>query len=101
MQQEARDELQRQMRSAGSDTVGASMASPSMPHRSVAPAPAKLSFFCRKQAKAPIMKNSPEPAEASVSVDVQLDEVHFRWETEYGLYETLRGRCVLVSVILR
>ncbi|KAK3710929.1 hypothetical protein LTR37_009950 [Vermiconidia calcicola] len=96
IQQEARDELQRQMRTAVSDTVGTSIAPPSIPHRPVAPPPAKLSFFGRKQIKAPVTRNPPKPAEASVSVDVQLDELHFRRETEYGLYETLRGRCVLL-----
>lgn len=62
----------------------------------------RSSWFGRKQSKlpslGPIMKM---PAKVPVTVEVHLDEVHFRSETEYGLYQTLKGRCVWVAVEVR
>ena len=62
----------------------------------------KSSFWGRKQK---VREASPEQArkveKPPVSVDVQLDEVHFRTETDFGLYETLRGRCVVIEVEVR
>jgi hypothetical protein len=42
-----------------------------------------------------------QPVMLPVRVDVQLDEIHFRTETEYGLYETLRAKVVLAVVDVR
>lgn len=73
-----------------------------LPERHAPPPAARSSFWGRKQ-KAP--ETRPEPVrkveKPPVSVNVQLDEVHFRTETEYGLYETLRGRCVMIEVEVR
>lgn len=62
----------------------------------------KSSFWGRKQSKAPepprVVATS---SRAPVTVDVHMEHVNFRTETEYGLYETLRGRAVMAVVIVR
>ncbi|GIZ49060.1 hypothetical protein CKM354_001210000 [Cercospora kikuchii] len=56
------------------------------------------SFWGRKSNKPmafdPVMV-APAP---SVTVEVEMDQVSFRSETEFGLYETMRGRGVLMKV---
>ncbi|KAK4498139.1 hypothetical protein PRZ48_010795 [Zasmidium cellare] len=61
----------------------------------------KSSFWGRKQSKAPEPRPVAKPPKPPVTVDVEMDQVNFRTETEYGLYETLRGRAVLVTVDVR
>ena len=98
-QQEALDQLQNQILDAISDSVPIQPIAQALPVRPQPPA-SKSSFFGRKS-------TSSEPARESktskppVSVTAELDEVHFRSENDYGLYETLRGRCVLVTVEVR
>lgn len=93
-QEEARIELQKQMLAAISDGIPGTATEPQLP-----PPPAsKSSFFGKKSSKAPEVA---KPVKVPVMVDVQLDEAHFRAENEYGLYETLRCRCLLVMVDVR
>jgi len=64
--------------------------------------PGKMSLFGRKQSKAPQPKEvQPEPAGPPVVINVEVDQVNFRTETEYGLYETLRGHAVLLAVHIK
>nr|POE65373.1 hypothetical protein CFP56_73018 [Quercus suber] len=65
------------------------------------PATNKSSWLGRKQSKTPNRQPSAASVKPPVTVQVSLDEAHFRSETEYGLYQTLRGRCVLVVIELR
>ena len=100
MQQEALDQLHSQMLVSLSDNVQTHVERQSLPERPTAPV-AKPSFFGRKPSKAMETTPVPKPGPAPVTVNVQLDEAYFRTENEYGLYETLRGRCVLVEVDVR
>ena len=72
-----------------------------LPDRPTLPSTAKFSFFSKKQGKAPAASNQSYTARPPVVVDVQLDEANFRAETEFGLYETLRCRALLVTVDVR
>lgn len=65
------------------------------------PLPQKTSWFGRKSSKAAIPVREEVPVVCPVTVDVHLDEVHFRSETEYGLYETLRAKVVVAVVDVR
>lgn len=99
-QQEALDQLQSQTFAAvaGFDAVAAILQPPERP----APPPTvvKSGLFGRKS-KAPGVKATSKPAKAPVTVDVQLDELYFRSESQYGLLETLRSRCVLLTIDVR
>ena len=92
-QQEALVLLQSQMLDAISDVVPARSIGQPLPGRRLPQTPAKFSMFGRKQSKAPIVERA--------SVEVELDEVHFRSENEYGLFETHRARCVRITVDVR
>ena len=100
-QEEARKELQSEMLAAISDGLPTKAGDPPLPERPMPSSGSKSSFFSRKQGKAPAVMVQASSVQAPVVVDVQLDEVHFRAETEYGLYETLRCRCLLVAVEVR
>ena len=66
------------------------------------PPPSEMtSWFSRKSSKAAVPVREEVPAACPVTVDVHLDEVHFRYETEYGLYETLRAKVVMAVVDVR
>lgn len=65
------------------------------------PPPQKSSWFGRKSSKAAVPVRAELPTVCPVSVDVHLDEINFRSETEYGLYETLRAKVVMVVVDVR
>ena len=84
-----------------SDGLPTKVVEPTLPERPTPPSSSKSSFFGRKQAKAPAVAAQANTVKAPVAVDVQLDEVHFRAENEYGLYETLHCRCLLVIVEVR
>ena len=59
----------------------------------------KTSWFGRKSSKKAAAPVREEVSVVSpVTVEVHLDEVHFRSETEYGLYETLRAKVVMAVV---
>ena len=62
----------------------------------------RSSFWGRKssQAAGP-SKPLPKRPKAPVSVEVLSEQANFRTETEYGLYETVRGRTVLLIVDVR
>ena len=68
-----------------------------LPERVAPPTAVKSSSWLRKQ-KAPAVSPATKPP---VSVDVRLDDASFRSETEFGLFETVRGRCVVVEVDVR
>lgn len=59
---------------------------------------AKSSFWSRKQSKAPAHTPAAQPTIPPVTVEVQQDQFSFRAETQYGLFETLLARAVLVTV---
>ena len=62
----------------------------------------KTSWFGRKSSKKAAVPVREEVSVVSpVTVEVHLDEVHFRSETEYGLYETLRAKVVMAVVDVR
>lgn len=95
-QQEALDLLQRQMYAeVAGDAPSASMEE-SLPLRT-APQSKSSWFGGRKQIKPAATKVTLEP-KSPVRVEVELETVNFRTVTEYGLYETIRGRGVLLTV---
>lgn len=99
-QDEALHELEVQLRNAVSDSVETTSRR-TEEYIPPPPPPKKSPWFGRKASKAPEPWKEELPAEPPVIVDVQLDELHFRSETEYGLYETLRARVVLAIVDVR
>lgn len=101
-QDEALHELQVQLRNAVSDGRPVETLQPPKADNRPPPAPPKKSsWFGRKASKTPESLQEEQPAVSPVMVDVRLDELHFRSETEYGLYETLRARVVMATVDVR
>jgi hypothetical protein len=103
-QDEALRELQVQLQNAISDGMPSETMRRHTDHTTYLPPPPpprKTSWFGRKALKMP--ESAPQVHNATVPqmVDVRLDELHFRSETEYGLYETLRARVVLATVDVR
>ncbi|KAK6430718.1 hypothetical protein LTR95_013124 [Oleoguttula sp. CCFEE 5521] len=98
-QSEALAELRTQLYNEVSDGVPHAQLEVALPSRPTAPVQ-KGSWFGRKGSKAPAIVQPPAPL-PPVEVDVQVDELHFRAETEYGLYETIRVRGMVVSVVVR
>ena len=101
IQQEALEQLRTQLLEAISDHVPSFPIRQPLPERQVPPSATKSSLFNRRQNKAPEGKAPSKTVKLPVTVDAQLDDVHFRTETKFGLYETLRGRGVLVTVEVR
>lgn len=65
------------------------------------PAPqTKTSFWNRKKStvRGCVL---PKPARPPVTVDVELDQANFRAENAFGLFETLRGRAVVLTIEVR
>ncbi len=100
-QQEALDELHRQLRVAVTEGVPNPVREEATTPPSAVPPAAKASFFGRKQTKTQATSTERGPAKRSTNVEVALDEIHFRAENAFGLYETKRARCVLVNVDIR
>lgn len=99
-QQQAIGELKTQLLVSLSDSMP-TVVEP-LPERPAPPAAVKSSFWGRRQKAPEVRPETVRKVETPpVSVSVLLDEVHFRTETEYGLYETLRGRCVMIEVDVR
>lgn len=98
VQKQALDLLQEQMLDAVSDNLPATPVEIPLPP--IEPPQARTSFFGRKASKATVEVQKPVRPEP-VTVQVELDEVYFRTETEYGLMETLRKRAVIVNVVVR
>ncbi|OQO11522.1 hypothetical protein B0A48_03249 [Cryoendolithus antarcticus] len=98
-QAEALVELRTQLYNEVSDGVPHARLEITLPPRPAAPVQ-KGSWFGRKGSKAPAIVQTPAPP-PPVEVDVQVDDLHFRVETEYGLYETIRVRGMVVSVVVR
>ena len=95
-QQEAVDLLQRQMYAEVAGNAPNSAMEESLPQRTV-PQPKSSWFGGRKQTK-PAATKVNVPPKSPVRVEVELETVNFRTVTEYGLYETIRGRGVLLTV---
>ncbi|TKA60872.1 hypothetical protein B0A55_10666 [Friedmanniomyces simplex] len=95
-QPEALDLLRGQVLAAISDTLPTPpVNSPLVPKE---PLPRKTSFFGRKPGKSSGTRTAPPPVKAPVAIEVHLDDVFFRTETEYGLYQTLSGGAVVLTV---
>lgn len=95
-QKEALEQLQFQILAAISE-----VASPSMPERPLPmrdPLPNKPSLFGWKHGRLLGQRPEPQSGQASIFVDVKLDEIYFRKESNFGLLETVSGRVVVVSV---
>ncbi|KAK4613586.1 hypothetical protein CLAFUW4_09459 [Fulvia fulva] len=67
------------------------------------PAQPKRSSFWGRKSSQPTGPSKPAPKQSKppVSVEVQSEQANFRTETEYGLYETVCGRTVLLVVDVR
>lgn len=101
VQEEALSELRVQLRHAVTDGVPVESA-PVYLQETPTPTPKKSSWFSRNSSKAPQVPRTVQPTNTSpLAVDVRLDDVHFRSETEFGLYETLSAKVVLVMVDVR
>lgn len=99
-QQEALNILQNQMLTALADDVSIPPAEAPLAARE--PLQTRKSFFGRKSSSRPEKKSNGQSVQLPpVDVQVMLDEVHLRTETEFGLFETLRGRAVIVTVVVR
>ena len=89
------------MLAAISDAVPTQPIVQPLPERTAPASKPKSLFFGRSKAQELRSSSEFKPATPPLSVTAQLDEVHFRSENEFGLYETLSGRCVLVTVDVR
>lgn len=96
-QDEALAELKVQLRDIVSDGMPAEIGQERQ-EKTVLPPTRKTSWFGRKPSKAAVPTREPQPAACLVKVNVQLDEIYFRSETEYGLYETSRAQVIGVTV---
>jgi hypothetical protein len=100
-QEEALSELRAQLWHAVTDGIPVEPVPVHLEERPLPP-PKKSSWFGRNSSKAPLAPQRAQPTPVSpVTVDVRLDDVHFRSETEFGLYETLRARVVMAMVDVR
>jgi hypothetical protein len=100
-QEEALSELKVQLRYAITDGVPTE-STPVYLEERPPPPPKKSSWFGRKGSKAPeVLPRVQQSNVSPVTVDVRLDDVHFRSETEFGLYETLNATVVMVVVEIR
>ncbi|KXT01295.1 hypothetical protein AC578_2709 [Pseudocercospora eumusae] len=95
-QQEALNLLQRQMYAEVAGDAPSPAMEKSLPQRTV-PQSKSSWFGGRKQTKPAATKATVAP-KCPVRVEVELETVNFRTVTEYGLYETIRGRGVLLTV---
>ncbi|KAM0714782.1 hypothetical protein Q7P37_009246 [Cladosporium fusiforme] len=100
-QDEALSELKAQLLHAVSDGMPVE-STREQPREEPMQPPKKTSWFGRKASKGPEIMREVRPIAASpVKVGVELDEIYFRSETEYGLYETLRVKVVRATVDVR
>lgn len=99
-QREAISSLETQLLAAVADDLPAPSITQPLPLPEAPPK--KSSMFGRRAVKASPSLSRPQTADTSpVKVKAQLSETNFRDENEYGLYETVRGRALLVSVQVR
>jgi len=96
-QKEALGQLQFQILAAISEVAPPSMPERSLPMRDPLPNN-KPSLFGRKHGRLLGQRPEPQSGQASIFVDVKLDEIYFRKESNFGLLETVSGRVVVVSV---
>jgi hypothetical protein len=100
-QEEALSELRVQLRHAITDGVPVE-STPVYLEERPPPPPKKSSWFGRNSSKAPeVLPRVQQSNVSPVTVNVHLDDVHFRSETEFGLYETLSARVVMAIVDVR
>jgi len=100
-QEEALSELRAQLWHAITDGVPVESTPVYLEERPLPP-PKKPSWFGRKSSKAPeILPRVQQSNVSPVTVEVRLEEVHFRSENEFGLYETLSARVVMAMVDVR
>lgn len=100
-QDEVLYELKVQLHNAISDGIPADRMRHHAEAIALPPPPRKTSWFGRKSSKAAVPVREQVSVVSPVSVEVHLDEVHFRSETEYGLYETLRAKVVVAIIDVR
>lgn len=99
-QQEALDLLRDHVLSAVAGDMPKPFIQRTLPDRP--PPQAKTSLFGRKPGKSTeLPKPAPVLQQLPAVVDVQLDQVNFRRENEYGLFETTRGRAVVMMIDVR
>ena len=103
-QEEALSELREQLKRAVTDGVPVDSAPSVYPDERPTQPPKKSSWFSRKSSKAPEHPSSKAQSTSSQPtspVEVGLDDVHFRSETDFGLYETQSARVVMATVDVR
>ncbi|USW56015.1 hypothetical protein Slin15195_G093340 [Septoria linicola] len=89
-----RDQMLKEL---GGETVAVPVRE-ALPQRPVEPS--RSSFWGRKPSR--VVETKPaRPTTPPVTVDIELDQVNFRTENDYGLYETIRGKGLLMSVVIR
>ncbi|GAB7360874.1 hypothetical protein MBLNU230_g0860t1 [Neophaeotheca triangularis] len=94
------EELRRQLRTAvGHEDSGLDYQPPIVDVREK-PAAKKTSFFSRKESKM-MAARLTEPVKAVTTVDVALEDLFFRTETDLGLFETVRAQALMVAIDLR
>lgn len=94
------EELRRQLRTAvGHEDSGLDYQPPIVDVREK-PAAKKTSFFSRKESKMAAPRLT-EPVKAVTTVDVALEDLFFRTETDLGLFETVRAQALMVAIDLR
>lgn len=104
MQEEALSELRRKLHEAVTDGLPVNSTPVHLEERPPPPPKKSSWLFGRKGSKAPEVPPSvQEPVTSTVTspITVRLDDVHFRSETEFGLYETLSARVVMAMVDVR
>lgn len=99
-QDEALAELKVQLQYAVSDGMPVAPVH-ERPAENLQQPPKKPSWFGRKSSKAAGPVQEARGPACPIEVDVQLDEIYFRSETEYGLYETLRVKVVAATIVVR
>jgi hypothetical protein len=100
LQEKVLPELREQLHQAVMAGVPAQSAPVYLEERSPLPLKKSSWLFGRNGSKAPeVLPRVQLPK--SYPVTVELDDVHFRFETEFGLYTTKPARVVLVMVDVR
>lgn len=98
-QREAIEELQRQILAAIAEHIPMPTPEKTLPDRP-AHASSRPSLFGRKRSRAQEAQPVARSVQTSTSVEVASDEVYFRSESAFGLFETLRERAILVSIVV-
>lgn len=97
-QDEAVAELRSQLLSSVSEGSPTESIAAGLPNRPAAPAK-RSSIFARRSSRQ--SEAVAHRAESPVKADVCMDEIYFRTETEFGLYETKGVKAIVVEVDVR